>query len=215
MPTRCPEPRRPLPQPRPTEIREIGTTPIVRIFRSAPPHAQAWNDFRRYGPLSGMRFDHHPPPPRLHADHGVMYAACRPTRGADPLDVVVLETFGEARTIPRSAGTHRLAVWTPARPLRLLNVSGTWLARAHGNAALTSGPRAVARLWARSIWEDMPDIDGIAGHSAPLPSGTSIVLFERAADAVPTHPDAHLDLAHPALLAPLARIASDYGLALL
>lgn len=146
-----------------------------------------------------------------------MYAAAGHTLGTtDPLDVAILETFGETRVIPRSAYSHRLVLWTPTRDLRLLDVSsGTWLARAHGNAALTSGPRGVARHWSRAIWRDFPDLDGIAWASPLLPSGTSIVLFERAGTALPHRPDAHLDLGHPALLPALSRIATTYGMTLL
>lgn len=191
--------------------------PIVRIYFSGPPHPQAWDDFRYFGPVSTMRFDHQPPPRRVHPSRAVMYAVPGGSAATvDPLDVAVLEVFGETGVIERVRRAPRLVVWTPARALRLLDVSaGTWLARAGGNAALTSGPRAVARHWARAIWREYPDLDGITWSSAPMPGGKAVVLFERAESALPARPDVHIDLAQPALLPALARIADQYHLTLL
>jgi len=214
---RCPRPPRPLPVLSPNDLFTAQGYPIVRIYFSGPPHPQAWNDFRHFGPLSTMRFDHQPLPQRVHPTRAVMYAVPGGVAApVDPLDVAVKEVFGETGVIQRFMGAPRLVTWTPARPLRLLDVSaGTWLARAGGNAALTSGPRGVARDWARAVWNDYREVDGIAWSSAPLPGGKSIVLFERAKTAVPAHPELHLDLAHPALLPALARIARTYGLTIL
>ena len=138
-----------------------------------------------------------------------------PGTAADPLDVAVLEMFGETGTITASQHTRRLVTWTPTRDLHLLDLSTTtWLARARGNTALMSGPRGVARDWARAVWNAYPTVDGMAWSSSTLPAGTSIVLFERAATALPAHPTINVSLGDQRMTPALARIASDYGLLL-
>lgn len=219
MTVRCPPPPAAADLPRLRSADLIPSTGMVavRLYRVDGAHPQSWDQFRFHGPLAGMRFDHQPPPTRDHPHRGVMYAALGgPRAGADPLDVAVLETFAERGVVPVSRGSHWLVLWRPTRRLRLLDLAGSnWLARAGGNAALMSGPRAVARRWARTIWNAYGELDGISWSSSVLPAGRSLVFFERAADAVPTHPLLHVPLQHPRLLAPLARIAEEYGLDLL
>lgn len=216
MTTRCPPPPRRLPTLHPGDLFTPGRFDVVRIFRSAGTHASSWNEFRHFGPVSSMRFDHHPRPRRHHPVRAVMYAAAGlPGTAADPLDVAVLETFGETGTITASQHTRRLVTWTPTRDLHLLDLSTTtWLARARGNTALMSGPRGVARDWARAVWNAYPTVDGMAWSSSTLPAGTSIVLFERAATALPAHPTINVSLGDQRMTPALARIASDYGLLL-
>lgn len=43
---------------------------LWRVFRTAGPHALAWNELRHYGPIPGMRFDPQPPPPSTDPDAG-------------------------------------------------------------------------------------------------------------------------------------------------
>ncbi len=215
MPEACPPPPSKLPRLRRSDLLAPGRFDLVRLYRAQGAHAAAWNELRHFGPLASMRFDHHPEPPATHPRHAVMYAAAgRPPSGCDPLDVAVLETFADTGVVPVTAPAHWLAIWRPVRALRLLDLSGSaWIARAGGNAALTSGARAVARRWATAIWEQY-DVDGLAWGSAVLPPGRAVVLFERAASVLPAHPRINVPLSHPGLLPALARISRDYGLIL-
>lgn len=166
---------------------------------------------RHFGPVATMRFDPHPRPVGESDAHGVMYVVL-PTPGVDPLAVGVKERFGTG-VLDRYSGEPRVTLWTPSRPLRLLDLGSTWLARSGGTTALFSGPRGVARHWARKVHRQL-DVDGMVWTSNVLPPGRCAVLFESAVDAVPTHPSVNRDLADPGLRPALARIARDYGLTL-
>lgn len=211
MSTRCPVPPTVLPALRPGDVLS-WTEPLLRIYSSAGPYAVTWNDFRRFGPVSTMRFDHHPPPPRVHSVRGVSYLAGAGP-GVDPFEVAVLERFQHG-IVDTATGAPRFALWEPRRALRLLDLSGsTWLARAGGNTALMSGARGTARAWARQIYQEYySDIDGLVWSSSVLPPGRSLVLFEQARSALPASPDSDRPLSEPFLLPALTRICEKYGL---
>lgn len=216
MTQRCPPPTRPLPLLRPGDVGE-WTRPLVRIYSAGGAHPVTWGAFRHFGPHARMRFDHHPPPARSHPTRGIAYLSASWTTPdgvvADPLAVAVLECFGETGVIDRQTAHPRLVLWAPTRPLRLLRLTDSdWLARAGGNAALTSGARAVARAWSRAVYGDYGEVDGLIWASVPQPGGRSVALYERAADALPPHPSSHRSLDDPALQPALARIAHDYRL---
>jgi hypothetical protein len=166
-----------------------------------------------------MRFDHQPPPPRLHRSRGVTYVAGRwvaPSgQVVDPLEVAILERFRDTGIIDRTTNAPRFALWKPSRALNLLQLSdASWLARAGGNAALVSGARGRARVWSRMIYAAYRDIDGLIWASSVLSAGRSIVLYERAADSCPAAPASDRALSEPFLQPALGRIAGAYGLTL-
>jgi hypothetical protein len=166
-----------------------------------------------------MRFDHHGEPRGHHSDRGVQYGAAAGDRGAgaigDPLSTAVLEVFGDTGVIDRAGRGHWLVLWRPVRDLRILDLAGSdWIARAGATSALMTGPRAVARQWSAAIWAAYPTVDGIAWMSSRLPVGRAVMLFERAATALPSMPVVHTPLANPALQPALARIAREYALVL-
>lgn len=193
---------------------------VVRIYSSKGSHAARWSTFRHYGPVSSMRFDHQPRPARLHPSRGVSYAAGAWTaldgHVTDPLEVAVLERFQGSGVIDRSTDSPRYVIWKPTRPLQLLQLTDSnWLARVGGNAALVSGARGVARTYSRAIYRAYPDVDGLIWSSSVLPPGRSMVLYERAHDALPAAPASDRPLLEPFLQPALGRIAGAYGLTLL
>lgn len=218
MPVRCPPPPAAalLDGLRPSDVHTCAD-PVLRIYRRSGEHATTWDAFRGYGPLSTMRFDHHPRPLRQHPTRAVHYAATgHVDSGWDPLAVSVLEVFSETGVVRSSTGTHWVGIWRPIRPLRLLDLSGSdWLTRHQGTAALMSGPRGVGRRWSAAIWNAYSEIDGITWHSSALPPGRCLMLFERAREALPERPALNVPLGHPGLMPSLARICEDYGLTLL
>lgn len=219
MSTRCPAPPRPLPTLEPGDVTEWDDY-LVRIYPSRGPYGVNWFTFRYHGPLSSMRFDHQPPPARLHPSRGVSYAAGPWTapdgQVTDPLEVAVLERFQGSGVVDRRTHAPRYVLWRPRRSLRLLRLTDSnWLARAGGNAALVSGARGMARAWSRAIYRAYPDIDGLIWSSGVLPPGRSMVLYERAEDALPAAPASDRALQEPFLQPALGRIAGTYGLSLL
>lgn len=219
MTTRCPAPPSPLPPLAPGDVLD-WTDPVVRLYSSTGPYGVGWSTFRHYGPVASMRFDHQPPPPGTHPTRAVAYGAGSWTehdgRRTDPFEVAVIERLRSSGVLDRTTDGPRFVLWTPTRPLRLLRLSdSTWVARAGGNAALTSGARGTARAWSRAIHRTYPEVDGLLWSSSVLPPGRSLVLYERARDAVPSAPDSDRALAERFLQPALARIAGRYGLTLL
>lgn len=219
MTTRCPAPPSTLPPLIPGDVL-AQVDPVVRLYSSTGPYAVGWSTFRFFGPVASMRFDHQPPPPGTHPTRGVAYGAAAWTSHdghlTDPFEVAVVERFRSSGVLDRTTDGPRLVLWTPVRPLRLLQLSdSTWVARAGGNAALTSGARGTARAWSRAIYRTYPDVDGLIWSSSVLPVGRSVVLYDRARDALPAAPSSDRALHEPFLQPALARIAGRYRLTLL
>lgn len=219
MATLPPVPDRPLPTLRADDTITLARgTVVVRVHR-IDPHATTWTGFRREGPTRRGRFDHHPPPPGAHPDHGILYAA-----GDGP--TALLEAFQVTRTINRHRDRPWLAKFRLARGLKVLDLRGPWPTRAGASQALATGDDpAATQAWARAIHADYPGLHGILYPSSmrgtptdpmppdvhPLLFGHNLALFERAAAALPTNPILHQPLDHPGLADLLAAIAEAYG----
>ena len=179
---------------------------LWRIHRTTGLHVAAWNALRYFGPVDGMRFEPHDPPPHAQTK-GVFYAA---------LDVrtCVAEVFQRGRTVDRHDGNPYLTGMRLTRTVRLLDLSGSWPTRAGASQAINSGPRPRASAWARTI-RAAYDVDGLWYPSSMRGGGLCVALFDTAADALPVSPTVSVPLAHPALANPLAAYAGDLGYALL
>lgn len=187
---------------------------LVRVFFREGPHPSDWMDLRTEGPLASGRFDHHQPG----VPAKVMYLARRgdpPTR-MDGLACALAETFQMSRVIDVTTRQPWVVWWMPTRPLRLLDLGSTWTSRAGGNQALCSGDRGTSRSWAREIhaagpkWPG-PTLDGLTWPSSVVGPGRSVVITERAADAVPYRPDLLRPLADPGLGPAVQRAAEMAG----
>jgi hypothetical protein len=203
---------RPIQAPDPTrgEILVLpAATEVVRIYFAGGPHPVDWNQFRDWGP-SKARFDHHIEPPG-DADDGraILYA------GSDLLTCVG-EVFQRTRQVDVVAGEPYYAMLRIRRPIRLLSLHSDWPTRAGASQALSSGIHASARAWSRAIWEDLPDVEGIAYPSSMVHGGSNYAFYERAAGAFEPDPVFNLVLAHRGLRAPLRNAANalNYGLVL-
>jgi hypothetical protein len=197
------------------EIRDdddiVGVAPmsaLARIYQAGGRYPSNWNAFRTVGPVAAGRFDPHPPTPDgVPTDSpgsGVLYAAVE-------LRTCVAESFQAARVVDRRAGRPWLVVFRPARVLRLLDLSGTWPTRAGASQAISSGSRERSRAWARAIVEAYEDIDGLWYRSSMDAGQPAICLWERARNALPAAPLAHLPLDAPGLTLPLARACRPIG----
>lgn len=206
----------------PRWVRELPPqSHIARIFRAGGPHPSRWFEFREYGPLDG-RFDPHPLPTGASPGIGVMYGvleaqrvsdtATPPTSVSSPFAAAILEVFQAHRMIRLDAGLPTFVDFAITRPLRLLDLADSdWVTAAGGNAAISSGDRAVSRAWTRAIVERYPEIDGVISSSSLLPNARIVALWSSAVDALPVHPDACIRLDRPELIGVIDAIADRYG----
>ncbi len=183
-------------------------TSLARVFRTAGEHAIRWDEFRIAGPLATARFDPHPPTaddrPVDAPGYGVMYLGLS-------LGTCLAEAFQGARVVDRHTGRPALAVFRPARTLRLLDLTATWPTRAGASQAISSGRRDRARAWARAIFAAYGDIDGLWYRSSMNGGHPAVCLWQRAAGAVAGPADALIPLDAPGLALPIARECRRLG----
>jgi hypothetical protein len=123
--------------------------------------------------------------------------------------------FRERGVVEVSRDAPFFVLFRMARPVRLLDLADSdWVTLAGGNAAIASGPRGIARDWSRAIYRRYQDVDGLYYSCSTVPPARSVALYERAADAIPARPAAHLPLSHPALRTELEAYASELRLGL-
>ena len=100
-----------------------------------------------------------------------------------------------------------MVAFDTARVLRLLDLSGRWPTAAGASMAVSTGLRARAQRWSRAIYEAYPDLDGLWYPSSMHANRPSVLLYERARDALPASPVFHRALADLALRVPLLNAA--------
>jgi hypothetical protein len=186
---------------------------LVRIFTAYGGHPQRWNTFRYTGPLPHGRFDPHPPGAggAVTADRnsGVIYFGLS-------VRTSVAEVFQTTSIVDRRTRGPRLVVVRPARPLRLLDLTGSWPTRAGASQALSTGPKKATQTWARAIHCAFPSLDGLWYRSSMDGRGHAVCLWDPpGGTALPIAPDVLLPLDHPGLDVPLGRICEEIGYLLL
>lgn len=142
---------------------------------------------------------------------------------AGSLPTALVEAFERTRVIERSRDDPWLASFALAAPIVLLDLTGDWPTQAGASQAISSGRKDISRLWAQAIYEEY-EVDGLLHPSSmsgtrrrrgdPPMHGLNLVLFDRAATALPGHPLMHLPLRHPGLDAALGDLVERYGYAL-
>lgn len=123
----------------------------------------------------------------------------------------VAEVFQATRVVDRAGDDRCLAAFRTSRIVRLLDITGDWPTRAGASQAIASGPRHRAQAWARAIYEAYPTLEGVWYPSSMHGGHAAVVLFERAADALPADPELDVPLTHPGLLPDLVRAANALG----
>jgi hypothetical protein len=201
-------------------VRILGEDHLLgRIHATSGRHPSRWNEFRYWGPTKA-RFDHQPPPARIHPSRGVYYAAPtlrdRKDQAVPILRTCIAEVFRDRGVIELSRDDPYFVLFRTVRPLRLLDVADSdWISLAGGNASISSGLRSTARDWSRAVYRTYKAadaVDGIHYTCSNVPVGRSVFLFERAEDALPPRPQAHLPLTHPALRPEIEAYASQLDL---
>ena len=143
------------------------------------------------------------------AEYGVLYV------GSDP-HCAFIETFGQSPgvyTVTVGALAARaLSQIEARRPLRLVDLTGSGLARLGADERLCSGEHEVAQRWALAQWTHPAKLDGLLWRARHDPSRHSLAVFDRAsAELQSTLLGGWLDPRHPNLL---AEILDTYGFGL-
>lgn len=152
-----------LPPPRLHRIREVdgeyhalpaGST-LWRIHTTAGPHAMAWNELRRFGPIRRFRFDPQPPgPPTVHPSEGVIYLA-------PDIATCMAETFQDTRSI-RPSAARSLSGFETATELHLLDLTGDWpLKVGAAHAINATAAKQTTKAWAVAFRTCFPSADGL------------------------------------------------------
>jgi hypothetical protein len=180
---------------------------LVRVFVAAGAHQQRWNTFRHTGPLPHARFDPQPPPRTgsvaTTPEHGVLYFGLT-------VRTSIAEVFQQTSIVDRSTRRPHLAVCQPARPLRLLDLTGLWPTRVGASQEISSGAKDITQAWARAIRTAFPDLDGLWYRSSMDSGDPAVCLWHPpAGTALPLTPEVLLPLDYPGLDLPLARICDS------
>lgn len=177
-------------------------TLLFRLYFRGGRHPSSWNGWRSYGPTSS-RFDHHLPPPRPQ-ERAILYCA---TQGPTCL----AEVFQDTRTVDRLGRDPWLVAFQLARPVQLLDLTGSWPTRAGASMAINTGPRPRARRWSQAIYEAYSAAEGLLYASSMFANRPAVALYERAGSALPLFPSFHRPLSDPALLEVLRHAARQLG----
>ncbi len=185
-----------------THVLRAGTE-LWRVYFRSGAHPTLWGQLRSFGPTRA-RFDHHPAPPRVHADCAITYAA-------KVVPTALAEAFQDSRLIDRQRGSPWLAGFRLARDVVLLDLTQAWPTRAGASMNINSGPRPRAQRWSRRIHAAYPSVEGLCYSSSMNANAPIVALYERAASAIPPAPSFNRPLSDPALLAALRNAAIRVG----
>lgn len=179
---------------------------LWRIYFQGTAFPVQWSSFRYYGPLRSARFDHHRVPPR-EQDRGILYAA-------DAVITCVAEVFQATRVIDIRDRLPWLVGFRLGRAVSLLDLTGNWPTAAGASMLINAGRRDRARAWSRAIYDAYPVVEGLRYCSSMNANRPAVAFYERAEGAIEPSPIFHRELADPALLDSLRRIAMElrYGL---
>jgi len=122
---------------------------------------------------------------------------------------------GGVGPIDRSHRQPAITQFELAADVQLLDLDSGWVTRAGGNQAITSGRRSRARQWARAIYSEHPNMQGVAFGSSVWAPGHCIALWDRGAPAIPGAPLTSRTLDDPVLGVALANAAVALGTCLL
>ncbi len=195
----------------PSAVTLPADSTLARVYYTSSAHPLPWNELRSNGPLN-FRWDHHLPTvagePREQA-RAVYYATTNAITS-------LAEAFQATRRIDRVYQAPWLVIFKTVRPLVLLDLTGGFAARMGASAAIHSGSRVRARVWARDLYEAFPAVEGMLYSSSMHAAAPALALNERAlrAPLFPPHPDFHRALADDVLLDPLKHAAQTLGYAL-
>jgi len=121
------------------------------------------------------------------------------------------EAFRGTRAIDRRRDEPWLAGLELVRAVSLLDLTGSWPTRAGASMAINSGPRSRAWRWSQAIYAAYPAVEGLYCASSLDANRPAVMLYERAARALPKRPTFHRALADPTLTAAIVRAARRFN----
>ena len=137
----------------------------------------------------------------------------------DPMTEYATEfgVFQKTRVMNRRHGEPWLVGFETDKPMRLLDLTGSFPTRAGASMGLMTGSRSVSRAWARAFHDSWPEIDGLYYHSSTHANRPAMVLNERALEAgvIPDQTSFHRSLGDPVIFSILRNAAHALGYALL
>jgi hypothetical protein len=143
------------------------------------------------------------------SEFGVLYA------GSDE-QCAFVETFGHSldiRVVTMDELRQReLSQLTTNRPLRLVDFTGSGLARLGTDNRLCTGDYHLAQRWALALWRHPDQPDGLKYRSRLDPARQCVALFDRAHDAITA--SSLGPLADPRHRSLLASLLDTYGIGL-
>ena len=121
------------------------------------------------------------------------------------------EVFQGTRAIDRRRDDPWLACLELVRAVSLLDLTGSWPTRAGASMAINSGPRPRGRRWSQAIYAAYPAVEGLYYASSLDANRPAVMLYERAASALPSRPTFHRAVADPTLTAAIVRAARRFN----
>jgi hypothetical protein len=181
---------------------------LWRVYFRGGNHPTLWGDFRYVGPLSS-RFDHHVGNTPTIQVRSIMYAA-------ESVATCIAETFQGTRVINRWHKEPWLVGFQTAKPITLLDLTGSFSTRAGASMGLMTGARSVGRNWARGFYDAYPTLAGLCYPSSMHANEPAIALTDRAETlgVLPPRPIFHRALGDPSMLGILKQVARDLEYAL-
>lgn len=172
--------------------------PGLNLVRFYDPLRGPWDGPRFYGPVDGMRFDHHPPPPGDASGRSVWYCA-------KFLVGATAEAFANQGFIDKGSGRKVCFAWLRSS-LTVLNLSGTDPHAFHLDQRIgTDLSYDVSQSWARAFYDSYPEIEAIRwpGRHA----GSICIVFNDRATMRSLELVQDVDISHPRVWPRIARAA--------
>ena len=191
------------------DVRTLNAgTVLARVYFTGGAFPTRWDVFRRFGPTNA-RYDHHLADAggaAIEQDRSVLYAA------ADARTCLA-EVYQHTRRIDRVRDAPWLVIFALRKPLRLLDLTGSYPTRCGASMAINTGPRARARAWAQQFYEQHDRLHGLYYASSMHANRPAIALTDRATakSVLPPHPQFNRALADDLLLDVLKHAAADLG----
>jgi hypothetical protein len=172
-------------------LRVVETDTVLwRVHRTSGDHVVPWNQLHYWGPATTTRFDPHEPPAHVQG-RGVSYTALT-------VPTALAEVFQRTRVINTRRGTPYLTAWSPARPLTLLDLTGTWPIQSGASHAINTGRRDTAarglapfttrdRTWT-ACGTSRPWPEAPPSHCSPMqPTASRIVQRSACPSTIPDY----------------------------
>ena len=172
--------------------------PGFKLVRFYDPARGPWDRQRSYGPLPGMRFDHHSPPLAPSPDRSVWYAATSLLGG-------VAEAFGNQGFLDKESG-RRVCIASLRLSVPVLDLVGVAARVFNLDQRIgTDQDYSICQEWARAFYDRYTGIQGIRWRGRQ--AGTICVVLNDRVEMDRLKLVADVEIDHPDVWARIARAA--------